>query len=151
DQIEATPGVRLIASPSRQWNYLAFNTRRPLFQDARVRRAIAMALNRQQMVDALVYGYGAVGRSTVTPAHWSYDASDPQTMIPHDPDRARQLLAEAGWEDRNGDGVLEDAQGREFRFSLLTNAGNDVRRDMIEIIEAQLRPLGIVAQPRLVE
>lgn len=151
DQIEATPGVRLIASPSRQWNYLAFNTRRPLFQDARVRRAIAMALNRQQMVDALVYGYGAVGRSTVTPAHWSYDASDPQTLIPHDPDRARQLLAEAGWQDRNGDGVLEDAQGREFRFSLLTNAGNDVRRDMIEIIEAQLRPLGIVAQPRLVE
>lgn len=150
-QISSTPGVRLLNFPSRQWNYLAFNTRRPLFRDPRVRRAIGMALNRQEMVDALVYGYGTIGRSTVTPAHYSFDANDPETLLPYDTAAARALLIEAGWQDRNGDGVLEDAEGRDFRFTLITNAGNDVRRDMIEIIEAQLRPLGIVAQPRLVE
>jgi peptide/nickel transport system substrate-binding protein len=151
EQIERAPGVRLIASRNRAWTYLAFNTRRPQFSDPRVRRAIAMGLNRQRMVDALVYGYGAVGRSTVTPAHWSYDDTDPQTLIPFDPDGARQLLAEAGWMDRNRDGILEDEQGRQLRFTVITNAGNDVRKDMLEIIEAQLRPLGIVAQPRLLE
>jgi peptide/nickel transport system substrate-binding protein len=151
DQIEAAPGVRLAATPGRQWNYLAFNTRLPMFQDPRVRRAIALGLNRQQMVDAMVYGYGTVGRSTVTPAHWSYDSEDPETMLPYDPEGARRLLAEAGWRDRDSDGVLEDAAGNDFAFTLITNVGNDVRRDMIEIIQAQLRPLGIAVQPRLVE
>ena len=151
DQIANTPGVRLNVSPSRQWNWLGLNTRRPMFRDARVRRAIAMGLNRQEMVNALVYGYGEVGRSPVTPAHWSYDNKDPQTLLPHDTAAARRLLAEAGWIDRNRDGVLENAQGVPFRFELNTNAGNDVRRDIIEIVEAQLRPLGIVVEPRLVE
>jgi peptide/nickel transport system substrate-binding protein len=150
-QIKATPGVRLNAAPFRQWTYLALNTRRPMFHDARVRRAIAMGLNRQEIVDALLYGYGTVGRSPVTPAHWSFDASDPETLLPYDTTKARALLTEAGWLDRDGNGVLEDPQGHEFRFTVVTNAGNDVRRDMLEIIEAQLRKLGIVAQPRLME
>lgn len=151
DAIEAAPNARLITSPSRQWNYLAFNGRQPLFRDARVRRAIAMALNRQEMVDAMVFGYGTVGRSTVTPAHWSYDADDPETLIPYDPEAAKALLAEAGWMDRDNDGILEDESGRDFEFQLITNAGNDVREDMLEIIQAQLRPLGIVVEPRLIE
>jgi peptide/nickel transport system substrate-binding protein len=150
DQITGAQGVRLIASPSRQWNYFAFNTRRPLFQDARVRRAIAMGINRQQIVDALVYGYGEVGRSTVTPAHWSYNGDDQETLLPHDPERARQLLAEAGWTP-GPDGILRNAQGEQFRFTPITNAGNDVRRDILEIMQAQLRPLGIIVEPRLLE
>ncbi|MBW3630461.1 MAG: hypothetical protein KY464_14340 [Gemmatimonadetes bacterium] len=151
EQIKNAPGVRLSASPSRQWNYLAFNTRRPLFRDARVRRAIAMGLNREEMVRALVYGYGSVGRSTVTPIHWSYDENDPQTMLPYDTAAARRLLTEAGWVDRNRDGIIENAQGQPFRFTLMTNAGNDLRRDIIQIVQAQLRPVGIDVRPQLVE
>lgn len=150
-QIEGSPNTRLIAAPNRQWVYVAWNTKRPFFQDARVRRALTMAINREQIVDALLYGYADVGRSTVTAGHWSYDPENPDYILPHDTAAARQLLAEAGWQDRDGNGVLEDAQGREFRFTLITNAGNDVRRDMLEIIQADLRPLGIVVQPKLVE
>ncbi len=150
DQIRSAQGVRLVESPFRQWVYLGWNTRRPQFQDARVRRALTMAINREQIVDALLYGYGDVGRSPVTPAHWSFDGNNQQTLLPYDTAQARQLLAEAGW--RPGpDGILRDAQGREFRFTPITNAGNDVRRDILEIVQAQLRPLGIVAQPRLIE
>jgi peptide/nickel transport system substrate-binding protein len=150
EQIRNASGVRLIDSPSRQWNYFAFNTRRPQFQDARVRRAIGMAINRQQIVDALVFGYGDVGRSTVTPAHWSYDADDAQTMLPHDPEQARRLLAEAGWTP-GPDGMLRNAEGTQLRFTPITNAGNDLRRDILEIMQAQLRPLGIVVEPRQLE
>lgn len=147
EQLRAAPGVELIASPSLQWTYLAFNTRVPIFSDARTRRAIAMAIDRQQIVDALAYGFGEVGRSTVTPVHWGYD---PEALIPYDTAAARRLLAEAGW--RPGpDGILRDPRGRPFRFTLITNAGNDLRRDMMEYIQAQLRPLGIEVQPRLVE
>ena len=147
DQLASAPGVDLRAYPSLQWTYLAFNTRLPQFQDARTRRAIAMAIDRQQIVDALAYGYGDIGRATVTPTHWGYDAD---ATVPYDTAAARRLLAEAGWTP-GPDGILRDAQGRPFRFTLITNAGNDLRRDMMEYIQAQLRPLGIAVQPRLVE
>jgi peptide/nickel transport system substrate-binding protein len=150
DQIQSAQGVRLIAAPNRQWVYMAFNTRRPQFEDARVRRAITMAINREQIVEALLYGLGDVGRGTVTPAHWSYSGDDPQTLLPYDTAQARQLLQEAGWTP-GADGILRNAQGQEFRFTLMTNAGNDVRRDILEIVQAQLRPIGIAVSPRLVE
>jgi peptide/nickel transport system substrate-binding protein len=150
DQIRASQGVELVDFPFRQWVYLAFNTRRPQFQDPRVRRAIAMAMNREQIVEALLYGLGDVGRGTAVPTQWMYDGNDPQQFIPYDTAQARQLLAEAGW-TRGADGLLRNAQGQEFRFTPITNAGNDVRRDILEITQAQLRPLGITATPRLVE
>ena len=151
DQIKAAPDVELVASPFRQWVYLAWNTQLPMFSDSRVRRALTMAIDRQGIVDALVYGYGEAGRSTVTPAHWSYDADDPAVHLPYDTAQARQLLAEAGWIDRDDDGMLENEQGEEFRFTLKTNQGNDLRKDITEIVQAQLRPLGIGVEPRLVE
>ncbi|MBA2243587.1 MAG: hypothetical protein H0W11_01400 [Gemmatimonadetes bacterium] len=150
DQIKNSQGVELEAYPFRQWVFIAWNTRRPQFQDARVRRALSMAIDRQQIVEALLYGYGEVGRGTLTPAHWAFDRNDAQTLLPYDTAQARQLLAEAGWTP-GPDGILRDPQGREFRFTLITNQGNEVRRDIMEIVQAQLRPLGIVATPRLVE
>jgi peptide/nickel transport system substrate-binding protein len=147
DALRAANGVELRTNPTRQYNYLAYNTALPIFQDPRTRRAITMAIDREQIVDALVYGFGEAGRATVTPTHYGYD---PEAVIPYDPEGARQLLAEAGWTPGR-DGILRDAQGRQLRFTIITNQGNDLRRDMAEVIQAQLRPLGIVAQPRLVE
>lgn len=150
-QIQANPALEVNHSPYRQWVYIAWNGRLPQFSDARVRRALGMAINRKQIVDALLYGYADLGRSPVTPAHWSFDANDPQTLLPYDTAGARRLLAEAGWVDRDRDGVLENAQGRPFRFVLETNQGNDTRRDIMEIVQAQLKPLGIEVEPRLTE
>jgi peptide/nickel transport system substrate-binding protein len=150
-RITASPRARLDASAGRQWNWIAWNERRPMFADARVRRALTMAIDRRQIVDALLFGYGAVGRSTVTPAHWSYDSTDVRTLLPYDSAGARRLLAEAGWQDRDGDGTLEDASGHPFRFTLKTNAGNQVRKDVTEMVQAQLARIGVRAEPRLVE
>ncbi|HVG43467.1 MAG TPA: ABC transporter substrate-binding protein [Longimicrobium sp.] len=150
-RITSSPLARLDASAGRQWNWIAWNERRPMFADARVRRALTMAVDRRHVVDALLFGYGTVGRSTVTPAHWSYDSTDVATLIPYDTAGARRLLAEAGWQDRDGDGTLEDASGRPFRFTLKTNAGNQVRKDVVEMVQAQLARIGVQVEPRLVE
>jgi peptide/nickel transport system substrate-binding protein len=149
-RIESAAGVELLSTRYRQYNYIGWNTRNPLFADARVRRALTLAIDRRQILDALLYGHGEVGISTSTPAHWAYEVQK-ELELPHDPEAARRLLRDAGWEDRNGDGVLQDASGRPFRFTLLTNQGNDLRRDIMEIVHAQLRSIGVVAQPRTLE
>jgi hypothetical protein len=115
-----------------------------------VRRALTMAIDRQQIVDGFVYGYGEVGRGTVWPAHFAYDGDDPETFIPHDPLQAARILDEAGWR-RGRDGIRRNADGVPFRFDLITNQGNETRKDIIEYVQAQLAPLGIDARPRLIE
>jgi peptide/nickel transport system substrate-binding protein len=149
-RIEAARDVELRDFTFRQWVYIGWNTRLPQFQDARVRRALTMAINRQEIVDGLVHGHGFVGRGTITPGHWAYDPADPETLLPYDPEAAQQLLAAAGW-TRGSDGILRNAQGEPFRFTLMTNHGNETRKDILDYVQAQLRPLGIQVQPRLAE
>jgi peptide/nickel transport system substrate-binding protein len=150
-RIEASPRARLETFTLPQWTFIAWNTRNPLFADARVRRALTMALDREGMVEGVLHGIPPLGRSPVPPSHWAYLEDDPQTWIPHDPERARERLAEAGWRDRTGDGVLEDAEGRPFRFTMKTRQGNDSWREITEIAQAQLGRLGIEVRPRIVE
>jgi peptide/nickel transport system substrate-binding protein len=150
ETIRNTSGVRLEDFPSRAWVYLAFNTRRPQLQDPRVRRAIAMAIDRERIVEALVYGYGEPGRGTVIPGQWMYEGVKPYAELPYDTAQARRLLAEAGWTPGR-DGLLRNAQGQELRFTPITNDGNDLRRDILVVVQAQLQSLGITVTPRLIE
>ena len=151
ERIRASDRSRLDESPGRQYVWIAWNGKEPMFADARVRRALTMGIDRRQIVEALLHGYGEVGRSTVTPAHWSYDTTDAKTYLPYDTAAAKRLLDEAGWRDRDGDGVREDGQGRPFRFVLKTNDGNQVRKDVTEMVQAQLGRIGVRVEPRLVE
>lgn len=148
ERVEQSDVARLIAYPARSHTYLAWNTKNPLFADARVRRALTMAIDRNQIVDALLYGYGEIAVSDVMPFQWEF--SDEIEPWPHDPERAKELLAEAGWTDSNGDGIL-DKDGRPFRFTLETNQGNDLREDIIVIVQSDLRKVGVDVQPRLAE
>jgi peptide/nickel transport system substrate-binding protein len=150
EQLERGRGVRLLSSPYRSQTHIGWNTRDPLFRDARVRRALTLAIDRQAILDALLFGHGQIGVSSSTPAHWFFDDDYLRLAPPHDPDGARRLLAEAGW-TTGRDGLLRDAQGRPFRFTLVTNHGNDLRRDVGEIVQAQLRPFGIQVEPRSLE
>jgi peptide/nickel transport system substrate-binding protein len=147
-RVESSGNTRLLRYSSRSYTFLAWNTENPLFADPKVRRALSMAIDRQQIVDALLYGYGTVALTDVLPFQWQFHQK--LEPWPYDPEGAARLLAEAGWADTNGDGIL-DKDGRPFRFTLETNQGNDLRTDMIVIVQNDLRKLGIDAQPRLAE
>ncbi len=147
-RVEESPQVETIVYPARSYSYLAWNLRNPLFEDVSVRRALTMAIDRQQIVDALLYGYGRIAVTDVMPFQWEFNES--LEPWPYDPDRAREILAEAGWEDHDGDGVI-DKDARPFRFILETNQGNDLREDIIVIVQSNLAEVGIDVQPRLTE
>ncbi|MFN2384173.1 MAG: peptide-binding protein [Gemmatimonadota bacterium] len=148
ERVKSTDGVTGFDYEARSYTYLAWNTKNPLFSDPAVRRALTMGINRQQIVDALLYGYGEIAVADAMPFQWEYnDALEPW---PYDPERAKRLLAEAGWADTNGDGVL-DKDGRPFRFTLATNQGNDLREDIIVIVQSDLQKIGIAVEPRLIE
>jgi peptide/nickel transport system substrate-binding protein len=148
-RLHATPGVRLMSVSDGTWDHISWNLRHPLFRDARVRRALTLALDREAIAQAVTHGHGSAGRTTVTPLHWSFDGRDPALALPHDPAAARRLLAEAGWRDRDGDGVVEDASGRPFRFALKAPSGYASYNEAAVIAQAQMRRVGVdaVLQP----
>lgn len=139
----SAPGVRLLGFADGTWNYIGWNLRLPQFRDPRVRRALTMALDREVIAQAVAHGHARAGRSTLTPVHWAYDDGDPELRLPHDPRGARRLLEDAGWRDRDGDGIVEDSAGRPFRFVLKFPAGYDDYRESAVIAQAQLRLVGV--------
>ncbi len=147
-QVDADPDLQVFSYPGRQYTYLAYNTKDPLFGDKRVRQALTMAIDRQQIVDALIYGQGSVGTQPLISTIWAHDPTiEPW---PFDPDRARRLLDEAGWKDTDGDGI-RDKDGRKFSFQLETNAENTMRVDILTIVQSQFKQVGVDARPTPLE
>jgi len=130
------------------YTYLGFNLQRPLFADVRVRRAIAYAIDRQEIIDGVLLGLGERIASPYKPGtFWVNQNLKPRRYLP---EKAKKLLAKAGWIDHDGDGVL-DKDGQPFRFTILTNNGNKQRADAAAIIQQRLRQVGIDVRIRLVE
>jgi len=148
ERLEASKEARPIIYESNRYQYISYNTLNPLFADARVRRALTMAVDRDAIVDALMYGHGRVAVTHALPFQWEYNAA--LTPLPYDPDSARALLKNIGWVDTDGDGVLDNG-GRPFRFTLLTNRGETLREDMAVIIQSDLAEVGIEVVPRSLE
>ena len=140
--------LRTYSQPSLGYTYIGYNLKNPAFQDRRVRRALTYAINREEIVQYVLYGLGTVA-SGPFPNHLWY--SNPNVKpLPYDPEKARQLLAEAGWKDKNRDGILIK-DGKPFAFNLITNSGNDTRRDVGVLVQRQLRELGIDVKFELYE
>ncbi|MBI3596028.1 MAG: peptide-binding protein [Nitrospirae bacterium] len=134
--------------PAFAYTYLGYNLLDPRFRDKRVRQAIAYAINRQSVIDGVLFGLGRPATQPVPPESWAYNPDVPK--FEYNPEKARQLLAETGWKDTNNDGIL-DKDGKPFQFTILTNQGNDERRKTAEIIQQNLRKIGIQVEVRVLE
>ena len=146
---EAGSPVELQRFPSRQYVFVAWNARRDVLSDARVRRALAMGVNKEEAIGALLGGYGLPAHTGVPPVHWAFDAE--ASSVDYDPAGARALLEEAGWVDRDGDGIRENADGEPLSFSIKYNTGNMLRQRVAEIMNADLVEIGVDARPQVVE
>ncbi len=130
------------------YTYLGYNLKDPLFKDVRVRQALAHAIDKREIIKGALLGQGEPTIGPYKPGTWAYDNAIQD--YPHDPVQARRILAEAGWEDHDGDGVL-DKDGAAFAFTILTNQGNDQRIKAATVIQSRLKEVGIEVKIRTVE
>jgi peptide/nickel transport system substrate-binding protein len=148
ERVEEAPGLKVVPLPSPILGYLLFNQRdptdsakpHPILSDPNVRRAIALALDRRRMVQAVFGRYGDVPYGPVSQLLWirrdSPAAANPDTG------EARRLLAKSGWVSRNDEGVLT-RDGRSLTLSLNYPLTSEVRKQMALQVQAQLRAIGI--------
>ncbi len=119
------------------------------FEDVRVRQAIAQCIDRQTIVNEVTYGMGQVADVYVPPDHPLY-AADQIHRWPYDPQTARALLAEVGWVDEDGDGVVEAVDvekirdGTSFRVTMLVMEGNRQQETIARIVRSNLADCGIL-------
>jgi len=132
---------------SSSYTYLGYNLEDPRFADRRVRQALTHAINKQEIVEGVLLGLGQAATVPYKPGTWFYNPDVPR--FPYDPQKAKELLTEAGWH-ANPQGILEK-DGKPFEFTILTNQGNDLRVRTGEIIQRRLREIGIVVKLRIVE
>lgn len=148
DRVTADPSLILVRFDQRMYTYLCWNDRHPMFADPRVRRALTMALNRDEMLRVLARGMGRPSAGPIVQALWAADAT--LKPPPFDPAEAGLLLKKSGWEDHDKDGVL-DKDGQAFQFDLEFNRGNSLRENIALRAASQLGALGVKATPRAVE
>ncbi len=137
--VKENKGVRGGSYDELGYDFIAFNLRdTDVFSDTRVRQAFSYALDKQ----GLAFTAGGSGAdpvwSDVNKASWAYNAGLAQMNA--DPAKARQLLADAGWKDTNGDGIVEK-NGKPLEVSLYVRSDNAVR---IKAANAMVDPLSRV-------
>lgn len=147
DRVDGSERARVASFPWRQFLYVGWNTRDPLFGEPAIRRALTLALDRRELLEAGLYGRGHVAAGPIPPWHPLAPDVEP---LPYAPDSATAVLERAGWTDTDGDGV-RDRDGRPFSFQLLSTQANPVLADLAQMIQAQLGELGIDVDLRLLE
>lgn len=145
--LAAVPHVNMHSTLALRYDFLGYNLRNPLFQDKRVRQALTHAIDRELIVETVMEGHAEVAHAPVSPLSWAYNDDVPR--FDYNPERALELLAEAGWA-RDSNGHLRK-NGERFSFEILSNDGNTVRRDLGVIVQQQLGEIGIEVTPRQME
>ncbi|MGG1664349.1 ABC transporter substrate-binding protein [Brevibacillus sp. NRS-1366] len=144
NELENLPGVEISKTLEAGLNYLGFNNKNPYFQDVRVRQAIAMAVDRTPIVQYAMSGLAKPihGPLPTTIPGYSQKIEDmAKEMYKRDITKSKQLLAEAGWMDTNGDGILEK-NGEPFSTELMIEGGTE-KQKMAVILQSQLKEVGI--------
>jgi ABC-type transport system substrate-binding protein len=141
------------AAPTEpRFDYIGYNQLNPLFADVKVRWALAYMLDRKTIIDKIHFGMAVPIQGPVyfqDPKHCNKDLPE----IPFDPEKAKQLLTEAGWTDTDGDGVLDkivNGKKLDFKFTYLLNTNESRKLAILVLIDA-LKKIGIQAELQALE
>ncbi|MFQ6050063.1 MAG: peptide-binding protein [Candidatus Hydrothermarchaeota archaeon] len=142
------PNIDVYVYDTLAYGYIGFNLKNEFFKDIRVREAIAHAIDKKTIVQEVFFGYGEECNVPMAKISWAFN---PNVKAPeYNVELAKKLLKEAGFEDIDGDGILEK-DGKKFKFTLITNKGNKQREKIAVIVQDQLKDLGIKVEVQYLE
>ncbi len=130
------------------YSYIGWNLRRPYFSDKLVRQALTHLVNRELILQQILFDLGAVVTNPFYINSPEYDKSI--TPFPYDPKKASELLEQAGWTDTNNNGI-RDKDGVEFKFEFLIPAGSETGEKIATILKEELDKTGISMDIRKTE
>jgi len=135
---EFLDNYQIIESPAFAYSYLGFNLNNEKFKDLKVRRALSLAINRNEIVDILFFGHGEVCNGPFLPGSFAYNEN--VKPIKQDIKEAKRLLKLAGYDENNP-----------LTFEVITNTGNETRLNATQIIQYQLEKIGVKMKIRVME
>jgi len=137
--LEREPQLQVERAPGTVLSYLAFNLRDPILGDARVRTAIACAVEPKPFLEYIWRGFAQPASNVLPPQSWAYNPDT--TSYPYDPEKARQILDAAGYRPVNG-----------IRFHLtMKTSTEESARLLAAVLQQQLRDVGIALDIRTFE
>lgn len=134
------------------YSYIGWNEKRPIFQDRRVRQALRYFVDKDAIIEKVLFGLGMPVESPIYIERVEYDRSLPAHVF--DPEKGKALLAEAGWADSDGDGVLDkeiDGERVPLRFEIMSNSGNAIRKAVGLAVIDEMKRAGIDASFREID
>jgi len=140
--LKAGPNLKVESGAGSPVVYLTFNVTDPLLKDKRVRQAIAYAIDRQAIVDAIWRGQARLANTLLPTGHWAAATDEELAQYPHDVARAQQLLEEAG--------ISAGKDGVRMRLTMKTST-DETTRLMAAVLQQQLRAAGIALEIRSAE
>ena len=148
-ELSTVPGLTIHRMMGNSYEHITLNQRRvEAFRDVSVRRALTHAIDRELIVRTILDSLAPVIHGPIQPLSWAF--TDSVTTYAFDPDSARALLEAAGWKDANGDGIRE-RDGKPLAFTLLTQAGFAIRESVSQVVQRQLRDVGVDMKIQLVD
>jgi peptide/nickel transport system substrate-binding protein len=132
-------------SVSPRYDYIGWNANRPLFADKSLRQALRYFIDKDNLIERVLFGLGVPVEGPIFVERPEYDHDLPTHVF--DPEEGKRRLAEAGWKDLDGDGVLDrrapDGSVIPLKFEIMANSGNAVRKAMGLAIIDEMRRAGI--------
>lgn len=153
--------LEIISLRGRDYDYLGWNHIDPedfsksrivpnkYFSSQQIRKALSYAINREEILESLLGEYGEICNGPVSPMFKTYFDNTIKTDS-YNPGKAKEILKENGWEDKDNNGILEKGK-REFRFDLYTNSGNPRRNYVATIVKNNLKAIGIDVNIQMLE
>jgi peptide/nickel transport system substrate-binding protein len=135
-----------------QYVYIGWNQLRPIFRDRQLRQALSHLVDRDRIIERVLFGYGEKVDSTFYRFSQEYDTD--LEGFSFDPELAGRMLDAAGWKDRNADGIRQkmiDGKMEPLRFEIISNSGNTIRKNIGLIAVDQFRRAGVDASFREVD
>jgi peptide/nickel transport system substrate-binding protein len=139
--------LKVDRTPAAGYTYVNLNTADPILSDKNVRQALSHLVNKQQLIDTIYKGIGKPANGPIVPGMWAYSADVPS--YDYSPDKARQLLDDAGW--KAGSDGIRSKDGQKLSLVVRTHSEDPDRKQLIQVLQSEFQNVGIDATTNTVE